>query len=75
MTDLIFKEGRLNLNLKNKKERSAAMWLTFNPMNKDYEMYNEALGVFPKIKGLGRKRKAKIVFDIINIFEKHNKKS
>lgn len=69
-----FKNGVLKLDLSDKQQKKEAIFLAFNQMNEDYELYNSAYKLVPKIKGLGSKRKSRMVFDIIELVFNYNKK-
>lgn len=68
-----FVKGQLNLDTSNKDDRDIDIFLSYSPMNEESELYNKALTLMPKIKGLGLKRKHKIISGIIDAVREFDK--
>lgn len=64
---MIFKDGKLTLDLSDKKQKEMAVFMAFSPMNADNKVYNDALKLVPRIKGFGIKRKSRMIFDIVEL--------
>lgn len=67
-----FKDGKLTLDLSDKKQKEMAVFMVFSQTNKDNKVYNDALKLVPRIKGFGIKRKSKMIFDIVQLVKNSN---